>query len=137
MRPIFYLGFLLLMVFDTLGQIAFKFAGQGALPVTLDQPWVDRVAEQPWTYVIIGCYIAAFFTYMTLLKVADVGPLFAASHLQIVTVTAFSVLFLDEQLSPVQWLGCMAITAGVALLAMTEKAETNQSPPRPGLSSGD
>jgi len=121
MKPVFYLGFLALLFFDTLGQIGFKFAGERTLPVTFDHPWLDRVLNEPWTWGIVACYVLAFFSYISLIKRSDVGPMFAASHLQIVTVMLFSFLVLGERFTLVQAAGCALIVGGVVLLALTEK----------------
>lgn len=128
MKPLFYVGFLALLTFDTLGQIAFKLAGERTLPVTFDHPWLDRVLGEPWTWVIVACYLLAFFTYISLIKKADVGPMFAASHLQIVTVTLFSFAYFGERFTMVQLAGCLFIMAGVGLLAATEKEDGDPSP---------
>jgi drug/metabolite transporter (DMT)-like permease len=114
------LGFLLLIAVDTFVQIAFKFAGENALPLTLDMPWLARVIREPWLLAAAAGAAAAFLTYMTLIKSAAIGPAFAASHLDIVTVTLFSVAFLGSALTPLQVLGCCAIVAGVLVLAFTE-----------------
>jgi drug/metabolite transporter (DMT)-like permease len=113
-------GFLLLVVIDTFVQIAFKFAGENALPVSFDLAWLSRVAREPWLAGAVVGAGAAFATYMALIRHAPIGPAFAASHLDIVTVTLFSVLYLGATLTPWQMLGCCAIVAGVLVLAFTE-----------------
>jgi multidrug transporter EmrE-like cation transporter len=127
MKPIFYLGFLAMLAVDTYCQIAFKFAGERTLPVTLDAAWIGRVLNEPWTYTIFIGYGCAFFLYMSLMKNADIGPVFAATHLEIVTVSLISIAFFGERLTAVQLLGCVAILAGVVLLAMTERH--SETPP--------
>ncbi len=127
MKPLFYIGFMALLTFDTLGQIAFKLAGERTLPVTFDHPWLDRVLAEPWTWVIVACYLLAFFAYISLIKKTDVGPMFAASHLQIVTVTLFSFVYFGERFTLVQLAGCACIMAGVGLLAATEKEDGDNS----------
>jgi drug/metabolite transporter (DMT)-like permease len=119
-RTTLIIGFLLLVTVDTFVQIGFKFAGDGAAPVTLDLPWLSRVLNQPWVYGVIAGYGAAFAIYMTIIKHAPIGPAFAASHLEIVTVTMFSVLVLGDRLSLLQAAGCCAILGGVMILAVTE-----------------
>jgi uncharacterized membrane protein len=114
------IGLLLLMVVETVAQIGFKFAGNNALPLTLDLPWLERVLTEPWMYVAFGCLAASFGVYMTILKYAPIGPVFAASHLDIVSVALFSIYVLGDRLKPLQALGCCAIVAGVLLLAATE-----------------
>jgi len=69
--------------------------------------------------VLLG-YGAAFLVYMTLIKHAPIGPAFAASHMEIVTVTLFSVLAFGDTLTLWQAVGCCAIVTGVVVLAATE-----------------
>ena len=119
-RLLMFLGFLLLVSIDTFVQIGFKMAGERTLPVTLDLPWLERVANEPWILAVICGYCAAFVVYMTLIKHAPIGPAFAASHSEIVTVTLISVLIFGDAINTVQILGCCAIVAGVLVLAVTE-----------------
>jgi drug/metabolite transporter (DMT)-like permease len=119
-RSTMLLGFLLLVAIDTFVQIGFKLAGNNTLPVTLDLPWLGRVAREPWVIGVLLGYGAAFLTYMTLIKHAPIGPAFAASHMEIVTVTLFSVLVFGDILTLWQVVGCCAIVTGVFVLAATE-----------------
>jgi drug/metabolite transporter (DMT)-like permease len=120
-------GFLALLAFDTLGQVAFKLAGSHTAPVALDLDFVLRLWREPWLIGIVVAYLGAFLTYMTLMKDAPIGPLFAASHLEIVSVSLISVLAFKESLAPWQMLGCLAIVAGVCLLAVLEEGEAAQA----------
>jgi drug/metabolite transporter (DMT)-like permease len=119
-RSTMLMGFLLLVAIDTFVQIGFKLAGNNTLPVTLDLPWLERVAREPWVLGVLLGYGAAFLTYMTLIKHAPIGSAFAASHMEIVTVTLFSVLVFGDTLTLWQAVGCCAIVAGVFVLAATE-----------------
>ena len=119
-RTSILLGFVLLIAIDTFVQIGFKLAGNNTLPVTLDLPWLERVVREPWLVGVLIGYVAAFFVYMTLIKNAPIGPAFAASHMEIVTVTAFSVLYFGDTITVWQALGCCAIVLGVLVLAATE-----------------
>src|SRR5476649_1066499 len=107
MKRFYLIGFLLLMTFDTLAQISFKYAGTHALPVAASLAWVLRVFGQPWIYGAVVGYVGAFFTWMSLLKHAPIGPAFAASHLEVVSVMLLSVIFLHENLSWQQMVGCL------------------------------
>lgn len=120
MRLKILLGFLLLIAVDTFVQIGFKFAGNNTLPVTLDLPWFERVINEPWVLAVLAGYGIAFMIYMTLIKHAPVGPAFAASHMEIVTVTVFSVYYFGDSITALQVLGCCSIVAGVIVLATTE-----------------
>lgn len=46
MRRLYVIGFPLLMAFDTLAQLCFKYAGDAALPVEANTAWLLRVLSQ-------------------------------------------------------------------------------------------
>jgi drug/metabolite transporter (DMT)-like permease len=114
-------GFLLLIVFDTWAQISFKLAGADAAPPEARLAWVLRLLSSPWTYAALAGYIGAFFTWMNLLKHAPIGPAFAASHLEVVSVMLFSALLFNEHISIGQSLGAFMIVAGIVCLALGER----------------
>lgn len=121
MRKAILLGFLLLLGIDTTSNVLVKLAGDriGGFDGTLD--WLARVAREPIVLAIIGCYMAAFFTYTSLLKHAPVGPAYAAVHGHVVTVLLISLVLLGERLTVLQGLGCFLIAGGIIVLAVTEK----------------
>ncbi|HET8730559.1 MAG TPA: EamA family transporter [Moraxellaceae bacterium] len=118
--PVYVAGFALLMVFDTLAQTSFKLASQLALPLTMDLPWLWRVFAEPWIYGAFAGYIGAFFTWMTLLRRIPVGPAFAASHLEVVSVMAVSAWLFHEPLQWARLAGAFLIVAGILCLAAAE-----------------
>ena len=120
----FYLiGFLLLLGFDTLAQVSFKLAANHALPLAFGTAWVLRVFTAPWVYGAIVGYLGAFFTWMTLLKHAPIGPAFAASHLEVVSVMLLAVWLFDEHLTAPRVVGAIAIIAGIVCLGLAESRE--------------
>lgn len=117
----FYLvGFLVLMVFDAFAQICVKLAGEGALPLELSAGWLLRLLVHPWVYGAVVGYLGAFFTWMTLLKHAPIGPAFAASHLEIVVVLILSHSLLGEHIGAAQIVGAALILSGIVCLAFSE-----------------
>lgn len=109
----------MLMVFDTFAQISFKYTGLNVPP----EPtlfWVLSLFAEPWLYGAIGGYIGAFITWMTLLKYAPIGPSVAASHLELVSVTLFSVWLFNESLDAYKLIGGLLILLGVLCLAKGE-----------------
>lgn len=122
-RPgkLYYLfGFALLMAFDTLVQLSFKYAGAHALPVEANWAWLMRVFGHPWIYVAVIGYVGNFFTWMSLLKHAPIGPAFAATHLEVVSVMLCSAWLFHEPLTPPRLLGAAAIVLGIVCLAFAE-----------------
>jgi len=98
MRRFYLIGFLVLLAFDTLAQIGFKLAAVVAAPPELEMAWLGRIATEGWIYLAIAGFLGAFVTWMTLLRYAPIGPAFAATHLDIVTVLVVSVVWLWETL---------------------------------------
>ena len=126
MRPgwrYYVTGFLVLMAFDTLSQLCFKLAALHAAPFAADGPWLLRVAREPWVYGAIAGYLGAFVTYMSLLRHAPVGPAFAASHLNVVSVLLVSAWLLHERLSLPQSVGATLIVLGILVLARAEQGD--------------
>lgn len=128
MRRFYILGFLALVAFDTLAQISFKLAGDNALPLEMSISWLERVFGRPWIYGAFIGYVGAFFTWMTLLEHAPIGPAFAASHLEVVSVLALSAVLFGEPIGWPQMLGAALIAAGIACLARSEAAEQATTP---------
>ncbi|WP_021025286.1 EamA family transporter [Comamonas sp. B-9] len=129
MKRFYLVGFLVLMAFDTLAQLSLKKAGDAALPLELSPSWLWRVFAQPWIYGALIGYIGAFFTWMHLLRRAPVGPAFAASHLEIISVLALSHYLFQESIGLPQILGCGFIIAGIACLAVSEAQDHGSTEP--------
>lgn len=127
MKRFYIIGFLVLMAFDTLAQLSFKQAGDSALPLEFSVHWLQRVFSQPWIYGAFVGYIGAFFTWMSLLKHAPIGPAFAASHLEIISVLALSYWLFNEPIGWPQIIGCLFIVAGIMCLAASETPEVEKA----------
>jgi multidrug transporter EmrE-like cation transporter len=119
----FVLGFIVLLAFDTFGQVGFKMVAERTHPVLPEIAYLVRLLHEPWVIAVIVAYIGAFIVYMSLMKSAPIGPLFAASHLELVTVAIVGVVVFGESLGPMQIVGCLAILGGIALLARDQTDE--------------
>ena len=115
------IGFLLLLTLDTTSNVLIKLAGDRIGAFTLDPAWLARVGREPLVLIIIGCYVAAFLTYTSILKHAAVGPAFAVVHGHVVTVLIVSMVWLGERLTWLQGVGSLLIVAGIVVLAVTER----------------
>jgi drug/metabolite transporter (DMT)-like permease len=119
-KRLFLLGFIALVCFDTMGQLGFKLAAQVVGPVALEPSWLRALIESPYFYLTLIAYLGAFFVYMSMLQHAPIGPLFAASHLELVTVTIISFAFFGERFNLLQAVGCVLIVAGIVVLGRSE-----------------
>jgi len=111
-------GFVLLLSFDTAAQLSLKSASSGALPLELSLAWMSRLLHQWTLYAAMLGFIAAFIVWMALLRKAPIGPAFAASNLDIVTVLVASHWLLGEHIGWPQVVGTSVIVVGVACLAI-------------------
>jgi len=125
LKKFYLIGFVVLIVFDTFSQVCFKMTALHAAPFVISVEWLWRVLSEPWVYGAIVGYLGAFFTWMSLLRHAPVGPAFAASHLEVVGIMIVSVPLFGEALSGLQLAGAALIVAGVICLAMGETSEAH------------
>ena len=128
MKLSYGVGFLLLMAFDTLAQVSFKFAGIHALPVEANGAWLLRLATGPWIYCALLGYVGAFLTWMQLLRRAPIGPAFAASHLDVVSVMLLSAPLFNERIGFAQVVGAVVLVAGIICLALGERDGSAPAP---------
>lgn len=120
-RPSYLFGFAMLMAFDTLAQVSFKLAGMHAFPPQFNVDWVIRLLLTPWIYGAVVGYLGAFFTWMRLLERAPIGPAFAASHLEVVSVMLLSALLFDEYIGVVKMIGALLIVGGIVCIGLGER----------------
>ncbi|OCG18588.1 MULTISPECIES: DMT family transporter [unclassified Gilliamella] len=121
MKKFYIIGFFLLLFFDTFGQTSFKLTALSAIPFEVSTAWLIRIFTYGWVYLVMLGYTGAFITWMVLLKKAPVGPAFAASHLQVVTVMLVSIIVFDEQITLTRMLGGLCIIIGIVFLALAEQ----------------
>ncbi|OCG06612.1 hypothetical protein A9G13_10125 [Gilliamella sp. wkB178] len=121
MKKFYLIGFILLLFFDTFGQTSFKLTALSALPFEFSIDWLIRIFSHYWAYLVILGYSGAFITWMVLLKKAPVGPAFAASHLQVVTVMLVSIIAFNDQITWMRLLGALFIIIGIIFLALAEQ----------------
>jgi drug/metabolite transporter (DMT)-like permease len=104
-----------------LGQVCFKQAANHAMPLAMTAEWLWRIFSKGWVYGAILGYIGAFFTWMTLLRRIPVGPAFAASHLEVVSVMLVSIWIFNDVPTWSHISGAILILAGIICLAFAEK----------------
>lgn len=121
----YIIGFLLLMSLDTFAQISFKNASAVVEPFVINVDFFVRILSNIWVYGAIAGYIGSFIIWMTLLKYAPVGASFAASHLEIVSVTIVSYYLFNESLNNYKIIGGVLILLGVLCLAKDEEQHEN------------
>jgi drug/metabolite transporter (DMT)-like permease len=127
-KRFYFLGFAALMLFDTLTQVFFKLATQHAGAFAPTAGWLLGIVHNGWIFGAVLGYLFAFVTWMTLLKHAPVGPAFAASHLEVVTVLGVSVVYFGEHLTLLHALGGLCIVLGIVCLSFSEAKHGDAHP---------
>lgn len=120
MKKLYLIGFPILLFFDVVSQICFKYASMTAIEPSLDPAWLISLLTKPWIYGALLGYIGSFIAWMSLLKEAPVGPSVAVSHMDLVLVTLISVLIFHEHLNGYKIVGGSLIILGVLFLAKGE-----------------
>jgi drug/metabolite transporter (DMT)-like permease len=125
-RSRFYvIGFSALALFDTWTQVSFKLATHTTGEFNMTMAWLKSAVASPWIYAAVAGYLGSFVSWMTLLKHAPVGPAFAASHIEVVTVLLISVPLFGEHLSAPKILGAACIVLGIILLSLSESKHSH------------
>ena len=77
-----------------------------------------RVFQRPLLAASIGCMALSFFSFLALLRVADLSFAVPATSISIVVETAMARWVLREHVNPRRWIAAVCVTTGVALLAL-------------------
>ena len=127
-RRFYLVGFAALLLFDTLTQVFFKLATRHAGAFQANGSWLLGIVHNGWIFAALLGSVLAFVTWMTLLKHAPLGPAFAASYLEVVTILIVSVVYFGERLAPIQAVGALCIVAGIVCLGIGKSKQDNAEP---------
>ncbi|HET8550141.1 MAG TPA: EamA family transporter [Bryobacteraceae bacterium] len=76
------------------------------------------VFRRPLLLAAIGCMAVSFFSFMALLRVADLSFAVPATAASFVLETLLAKYVLRERVDARRWFGAVLVAAGVALLAL-------------------
>lgn len=111
---------------DIAGHVCFKIGANG-LPVVTGVGDIGRFLHYLFTtpYVLagVGIYVVEFVVWLQILSHAPLSLAFPVASLNYCGVMLASRWFLDESISRRQWLGVGLITAGVAVVGLSEAAQ--------------
>jgi drug/metabolite transporter (DMT)-like permease len=128
-RPVSaWIAWCLLLGFETLCQIALKFAGRETGAFDFSRAAFHHAITTPWLWVAIGCYVGAFLAWMTILRKSTLSAAFTTSAIVFVSVMASSYLVFGERIGALQLCGALVIVAGILVIGADE-SETNLPKP--------
>lgn len=109
---------LLNMLVDTGGQLAFKAAaiadpraGSGLAR------WI-WMASRPWLWIGIGCYAVEFLVWLAFLSLVPLSNGVLLGSINIVAVMVAGRILFRERLSPMRVIGILLVSAGVAVVGL-------------------
>lgn len=109
---------LLNMLVDTGGQLAFKAAATADPRAGSGLARWIWMARRPWLWVGIGCYVAEFMVWLAFLSLVPLSDGVLLGSINIVAVMVAGRLLFREKLSPTRVAGILLVSAGVAVVGL-------------------
>ena len=111
--------------FDTLGQIAFKYAA--VAPNNRDgwYYWIDLFRNY-WLWIGVGAYVSEFFLWLAFLSLVELSVGILLGSINIIAIMIVGRIFFKELLTPYRIIGMLLITAGVVVVGMSHNLDEQQ-----------
>jgi multidrug transporter EmrE-like cation transporter len=111
------IGLVLAIVFDTAGQLLWKFTAE-TLPATAALgPVLDAVLRQPLILVLVGVFVCQLINWLKVLEHADLSYAQPITSLSYVSVCAISAHLFGEHIGLIKVAGILCILSGVWLVS--------------------
>ena len=119
MKPELLILFPISIACDVAGQVFFKL-GADRLPDfhgTTPIKFLMGLICDRWLMAGIATFTFETFIWLRILSDIPLSIAFPIASLNFIGVTLASRLLFHEEVSPIQWLGCLLVTVGVSILA--------------------
>lgn len=116
--PLVALLWVLNMLVDTGGQLAFKAAATADPRAGSGLARWIWMARRPWIWVGIGCYVAEFLVWLAFLSLVPLSDGVLLGSINIVAVMVAGRFLFREKLSPLRVAGILLVSAGVAIVGL-------------------
>ena len=112
------------IAFDVAGQVFFKLGADRLESVSGSgvAAFLGGLFKDGWLLAGIATFAVETFIWLRILTDAPLSIAFPIASLNFIGVTLVSRLFFNEAVGPLQWLGCLLVTMGVAVLAAASPA---------------
>lgn len=116
--------------FDSLGQIAFKYAA--VAPNNRDgwYYWIDLFRNY-WLWIGIGSYVSEFFLWLAFLSLVELSVGILLGSINIIAIMIIGRILFKELLTPYRIIGMLLITAGVVVVGVSHDMDENQATTTP------
>lgn len=117
----------LLLVIETLGQVALKMAGAKVGVFELNAQSIHAALSTPWLWLALACYLGQFAVWMNILEKSALSAAFPTSAIVFVAIMIASKAVFDDPMGWEKILGSAIIVAGILLLG----GDAQHAPPVP------
>lgn len=117
----------LLLVIETLGQVALKTAGAKVGAFELKAQSIHAALSTPWLWLALACYLGQFAVWMNILEKSALSAAFPTSAIVFVAIMVASWAVFDDPMGWEKILGSAIIVAGILLLG----GDAQHAPPVP------
>ncbi len=117
MTPLILLLWLCNIVFDSVGQLAFKAAALKEHPSQGMDYWLF-IARQPMIWLGVSCYLLEFLLWLAFLSLVPLSNGVILGSINIVTLMLAGRLFFGEKLTPWRLAGMALVAMGVAVVGV-------------------
>jgi undecaprenyl phosphate-alpha-L-ara4N flippase subunit ArnF len=124
------IGLALAIIFDTCGQLLWKFCVAGLPPAEGLRASAAAVLGQPLFIVLIGIFLCQLFNWMKVLEHADLSFAQPITSLSYLTVCVLSVVLFGEHIGLAKTAGVLCVLVGVWLVSRG-KPVTRDDPETP------
>mgnify|MGYP004710224153 CR=1 FL=1 len=108
---------LLNILVDGLGQLAFKAAASGSVHYEGLQQW-RFMLRRPWLWLGMACYILEFLLWLAFLTLVPLSVGMLLGSISIVTIMPAGRIWFKETLTRWRVVGILLISLGVAILGI-------------------
>jgi drug/metabolite transporter (DMT)-like permease len=115
--PLVAVLWLLNVVLDTGGQLAFKAAASDAAHSDGLARWL-HMARRPWVWLGIGSYVIEFLIWIAFLSLLPLSEAILLGSINIVAVMVAGRILFGEKLTRLRVAGIMLVTLGVAIVGV-------------------
>jgi drug/metabolite transporter (DMT)-like permease len=114
------IGLVLAIVFDTAGQLLWKFTAETLPSAASVWPTVEAMLRQPLILVLVGVFVCQLINWLKVLDHADLSYAQPITSLSYVSVCAFSAHLFGEHIGPAKAAGILCILSGVWLVSQSK-----------------
>lgn len=82
---------------------------------------IGIIVYSPYFWLCLMGMVLSFIIWMTVLSSIDLSVAFPLGSLSFIVIPFLSILFLNETIPPLRWLGIIFIVGGIIVLSLGEK----------------